>query len=292
MTALSELFTPTFLMFLGILLLVIALVVVYFESKMRDQNHKIASMLSLVSTLAEDMNGVKMGLNQVAMHQMGGQQMGGQQMGQMGQVGQMGQMSGSVLQSQPLENSNKSLYLQEADNLIAVSDDDSEEDDESVIDDSDSDIEAASLSDEDQDSHDESSDESSDDAEPVVKVLRLNIPTPGKNEDIGLNELGDLDDLMDEALSLSSEDSSEYQLDIQSSDFIAAEEIKDETHLNISASDFKTINISLEEEIGAESVDYKKLPLPKLRNIVTERGLAADAAKMKKNELLKLLEAE
>lgn len=214
---------------------------------------------------------------------MGGQQMGGQQ---------MGQMSGSVLQSQPLENSNKSLYLQEADNLIAVSDDDSEEDDESVIDDSDSDIEAASLSDEDQDSHDESSDESSDDDEPVVKVLRLNIPAPGKNEDIGLNELGDLDDLMDEELSVSSEDSSEYQLDIQSSDFIAAEEIKDETHLNISAADFKTINVSLEEENGAESVDYKKLPLPKLRNIVTERGLAADAAKMKKNELLKLLEAE
>ena len=288
MTALSELFTPTFLMFLGILLLVVALVVVYFESKMRDQNHKIASMLSLVSTLAEDMNGVKMGLNQVAMHQMGGQQMGGQQMGQMGQVGQMGQMSGSVLQSQPLENSNKSLYLQEADNLIAVSDDDSEEDDESVIDDSDSDIEAASLSDEDQDSHDESS----DDAEPVVKVLRLNIPAPGNNEDMGFNGLGDLDDLMDEALSVSSDDSSEYQLDIQASDFISAEEIKDETHLNISASDFKTINISLEEEIGAESVDYKKLPLPKLRNIVTERGLAADAAKMKKNELLKLLEAE
>ena len=118
MTALSELFTPTFLMFLGILLLVVALVVVYFESKMRDQNHKIASMLSLVSTLAEDMNGVKMGLNQVAMHQMGGQQMGGQQMGQMNQMGQMG------IQSQPLENSNKSLYLQEANNLIAVSDDD------------------------------------------------------------------------------------------------------------------------------------------------------------------------
>ena len=285
MTALSELFTPTFLMFLGILLLVVALVVVYFESKMRDQNHKIASMLSLVSTLAEDMNGVKMGLNQVAMHQMSGHQMGGQ-MGQMNQMGQMG------IQSQPLENSNKSLYLQEANNLIAVSDDDdSEEDDESAIDDSGSDIDAASLSDDDQDSDDESSDED----EQLVKVLRLNIPAPGNNEDMGFNgaeELGDLDDLMDEALSVSSDDSSEYQLDIQASDFISAEEIKDETHLNISASDLKTINISLEEENGAESVDYKKLPLPKLRNIVAERGLAADAAKMKKNELLKLLEAE
>jgi hypothetical protein len=272
-------------MFLGILLLVVALVVVYFESKMRDQNHKIASMLSLVSTLAEDMNSVKMGLNQVAM-----QQMGGRQMGQMG--GQMAQMG---IQSQPLENSNKSLYLQEANNLIAVSDDDDSDedtnDDESVIDDSGSDIDAASLSDEDQDSDDESCDED----EQLVKVLRLNIPAPGNNEDMGFNGLNDLDDLMDEALSVSSDDSSEYQLDIQASDFISAEEIKDETHLNISASDLKTINISLEEggeEPGVESVDYKKLPLPKLRNIVTEKGLAADAAKMKKNELLKLLEAE
>ena len=284
MTALSELFTPTFLMFLGILLLVVALVVVYFESKMRDQNHKIASMLSLVSTLAEDMNGVKMGLNQVAMHQMGGQQMN-----QMNQMNQMG------TQSPPLENSNKSLYLQETNNLIAVSDDDDSDeetnDDESVIDDSGSDIDAASLSDEDRDSDDESSDED----EHLVKVLRLNIPAPGNNEDMGFNGLGDLDDLMDEALSVSSDDSSEYQLDIQASDFISAEEIKDETHLNISASDLKTINISLEEggeEHGVESVDYKKLPLPKLRNIVTEKGLAADAAKMKKNELLKLLESE
>jgi hypothetical protein len=284
MTALSELFTPTFLMFLGILLLVVALVVVYFESKMRDQNHKIASMLSLVSTLAEDMNGVKMGLNQVAMGQMGGQmgQMGGQQMG--GQQMDRQQMG---IQSPPLENSNKSLYLQEVDNLIPVSDDDSEEDDESVMDDSDSDIDADSLSHDDRDSDDESSDEE----EEVVKVLRLNIPAPGNNEDVGLNELEDLDDLTDEALSVSSDESSEYKLDIQSSDIIAAEEIKAETRLNISASDFKTINISL-EETGAESVDYKKLPLPKLRNIVTERGLATDAAKMKKNELLKLLEAE
>jgi hypothetical protein len=209
---------------------------------------------------------------------MGGQQMGGQQMG--------GQQMG--IQSPPLENSNKSLYLQEVDNLIPVSDDDSDEDDESVMDDSDSDIDADSLSHDDRDSDDESSDEE----EEVVKVLRLNIPAPGNNEDVGLNELEDLDDLTDEALSVSSSESSEYQLDIQSSDIIAAEEIKAETHLNISASDFKTINISLEEETGAESVDYKKLPLPKLRNIVTERGLAADAAKMKKNELLKLLEAE
>ena len=63
MASLADLFNPTFLMFLGILVLVVALLVVYFESKMREQNHKIFSMLSLVSTLAEDINSMKMGLN-------------------------------------------------------------------------------------------------------------------------------------------------------------------------------------------------------------------------------------
>ena len=65
MASLADLFNPTFLIILGILLLVAALLVIYVESKMRDQNHKIASMLSLVSTLAEDMNGIKMGFNQI-----------------------------------------------------------------------------------------------------------------------------------------------------------------------------------------------------------------------------------
>ena len=61
-----DLFNPSFLMFLGVLVLVSALIVVYFESKMREQNHKITSMLSLVSTLAEDMTGMKIGLNHLA----------------------------------------------------------------------------------------------------------------------------------------------------------------------------------------------------------------------------------
>ena len=66
MASLADLFNPTFLMFLGILVLVVALLVVYFESKMREQNHKITSMLSLVSTLAEDMTGMKIGLHHLA----------------------------------------------------------------------------------------------------------------------------------------------------------------------------------------------------------------------------------
>lgn len=292
MPFLSELFTPTFLLFLGILLLVVSLAVVYFESKLRDQNHKIASMLSLVSTLAEDMNGVKMGLNQVAMYQMGG----------------------SVTQpkTQPLENSNRSMFLRENDNLIPVSDDDSDENTEGAIDDetsiNDSDIDADSLSD---DSDDES-DDSDDESERDVKVLRLNIQEVSDNsvdevdevdevEEVEefdeLEEVDDVDDFeevdeleeaIDEDLSVSSKSSSIYQLDISSSEQAPVEK---SNSLNLSVSDLKTINISLEETVP-EPVDYKKLALPKLRTIVAEKGLAADAAKLKKGELLKLLEAE
>jgi hypothetical protein len=277
-------------MFLGILLLVVAIVVVYFESKMRDQNHKIASMLSLVSTLAEDMSGVKMGLNQVARYQMSGQQMGGQQMGGPAPQSQPQQSQ------QPLENQSKSLFLQESENLIAVSDDDSEDDTEGAIDD-DSDMDDSDMDDSDSDS-DSCADSHSDyleSGERAVKVLRLNIQELGdsnmnlNNAFTGAEELENLDDLLDDELSVSSGESSEYRLELTSADIISADEIKADTPVNISASDLKTINISLEEPALLEPVDYKKLPLPKLRTIVAERGLADDAAKMKKNELLKLL---
>ena len=56
MASLTDLFNPQFLMFLGILVLCLALLVVYFESKLRDQNHKISSMLSVVSSLADEVN--------------------------------------------------------------------------------------------------------------------------------------------------------------------------------------------------------------------------------------------
>jgi hypothetical protein len=59
----------------------------------------------------------------------------------------------------------------------------------------------------------------------------------------------------------------------------------------IKSSDFKSINVNLEEP-SKESIDYKKLPLPKLRSIVSEKGLATDTSKMKKQELFKLLESE
>ena len=260
MASLADLFSPTFLMFLGILVLVVALLVVYFESKMRDQNHKIASMLSLVSTLAEDMNGVKMGLNQLAVTRMGG----------------------SFPQNfeQPLENS-RIPYKQES-NLIEVSDDEDDDEDDDDDEDEDDDI------DEDDIDEDDDDDESDNESTHEVKVLKIDMNSQNQYEDsLSENnlELDDLDDELSEVQSLSSKSS---KLSDKLEETVYEKTIQEP--LSISA-DLKTISINLEEP-HQDSLDYKKLSLPKLRSIVSDKGLASDASKLKKNELLKLIGAE
>ena len=275
----TDLFNPTFFMFLGILILVVALVVVYFESKSREQNHKIASMLSLVSTLAEDMNGVKMGLHHLSVNRVGGNN-----------------LPRFPQQAQPsLEESNMQLFQNKDDNLIPVSDDESMSD--SIGDDSDEDSD-------DEESEDDSDEEESDDDNnhTNIKILTLNMPTPSVEGD-DFEEIDDMEDLggIDEDITETNSQSSMgsraspknvlEMLSTRAAENSTSVEELDASHINISATDLKTININL-DEIHTDSVDYKKLPLPKLRSIVTDKGLVDDASKLKKQELLKLLEDE
>ncbi len=273
---LTDLFNPTFFMFLGILLLVVALLVVYYESKMRDQNHKIASMLSLVSTLAEDMNGVKMGMNHLAR---------------------------TTFQA-PLDPLNTAFISSDDNKLITVSDDengsDSDDDDASLESDEDANSVAESVStfeinDNDEGETSDEGDSSEDDdlsSHNEVKVLKLNI-SKGDDQDEDYEENENLDDLeeLDDPEDL--DDSLSETSNLETSEYVEEqpelmENLEDLNEGPISASDLKTININLEEP----PLDYKKLPLTKLRSIVAEKGLSSDASKLKKNELLKLLGAE
>jgi hypothetical protein len=106
------------------------------------------------------------------------------------------------------------------------------------------------------------------------------------NEDDNL-ELDDLDEELDE---LDDELSEVQSLSSKSSKLSNKLEETIQEPLNISA-DLKTISINL-EDTHSDSLDYKKLSLPKLRSIVSEKGLASDTSKLKKNELLKMLGAE
>jgi hypothetical protein len=288
MASLADLFNPSFLMFLGILVLVVALLVVYFESKMREQNHKIASMLSLVSTLAEDMNGVKMGLNHLAIR------------------------GGNSFQQEPInfeENlGNKSIKK----DLIEVSDDE-----ESNNEDSDNESQESDKNDENsesvvvEDDIDISDDESENnennsniDKKDNIKILKLNISNEeqeNENTNFDLEDANDLDcdfETGDELPEITGDYVNEV-LDLNYTTEYIKEELTLEEHKEdntLTSSDLKTISINLGEEnhTSEENIDYKKLQLQKLRSIVVEKGLVSnsEASKLKKPELLKLLGVE
>jgi len=52
----------------------------------------------------------------------------------------------------------------------------------------------------------------------------------------------------------------------------------------------KSIHILSTEEEESGKIDYKKMSLGKLKELVLEKSLAKDSSRMKKPELLKLLE--
>jgi hypothetical protein len=260
MASLADLFNPTFLMFLGILVLVVALLVVYFESKMREQNHKIASMLSLVSTLAEDMNGVKIGLNHLALR------------------------GGSNLNVPLRENLGNSELVLSANNLIEVSDGEDEDEEEEEND----------LENSDTDSEDEDEDEDEDD----IKIVKLQVSNEDLEDNDSYEEANNLEFDIDEELDadLEPEITNDYVEEVLELKYdIEPEQILEESVIP-SSSDLKTISVNLGEENTQpeDNIDYKKLQLAKLRSIVVEKGLTnnSDASKLKKPELLKLLCAE
>lgn len=268
MASLADLFNPTFLMFLGILVLVVAMVVVYFESKMREQNHKINSMLSLVSTLAEDICLLKMGFHQIATN-----------------------VTTSQYGGEPVYETKRPNYLEEKRDtkLIEVSDDESESDDES---DNDSvNINANNIEDnnesvnsinDDFDEDDLSMDDLSDDTNEEknleqIKVFKINV------------DVENVEDVDDDVENVEDVEDIENVGDLSDLEDLEEKPVEQQV---ISASELKTININLEEPV--EKIDYKKLQLPKLKSVVVEKGLATstEASKLKKGELLKLLGIE
>jgi hypothetical protein len=240
--------------------LVVALLVVYFETKFREQNHKISSMLSLVSSLAEEVNGSKMFIHQLTMNRQ--------------------PPNPQFFQQQQQPDLEKRIV--QNDNLILVSDDEEDSD----ADDSDSDAASEvsideSVDDDDDDDSDNSVIELGEHSNDV-KVLKLNI-SDNNESDVDEASLDEMDDLS--VASLEEMD----DLDDSSTSSVS---IKEEKNDNIKSMDLKSINITLEETKPEQPLDYRKMALPKLRSVVAEKGLSSDSSKLKKNELLKLLGVE
>ena len=259
MPSLVDIFNPSFFIFLGILVLVAALLVVYFESKMREQNHKMTSMLALITCVTDEMNVIKIHLNNQS------------------------NIGGAPINPASLETNDVHIVKT---NLIHVSDDSDSESDNN-------DSETSSEGDSESNSEDIENVEDIEDIREIIeiggehndiKVLKLNISNINNIDENNLDE--NIDDLCAD-----DHDVSDDAISISSSDDEVEEKINDE--IDISNLNLKSINISnLEEVKNFGTIDYKKFTLSKLRSIVVEKELVADSSKLKKNELLKLLGAE
>ena len=232
---------PTFLVTIGIIFLCLALLVVYFESKHREQNHKINSMLSLVSTLADELNNYKIGLNNLTMMVGGGRSI----------------------------HANKDYNGKDSGKLIHVSDDEEPlENDDDDDDDNDDDD-----NDDDNEDDDDDDDEDSDDDEADSEEDSDDDDKDNKNNDIDEIEIIDL----------------ENDQELQVKDEIKTVDLECLPSIEIMGVS-KKIHISLEGPPMVETIDFKKLSVAKLRELASAKNVSSEINKLKKGELIELLE--
>ena len=276
MSTLTPIFSIPFLLCLGISLILIGFIGVFFYQKITEQNHKISSMVDLISTMAEELNYIRsrvqsggavntIPVNAVAMQQI------------------------PLFNSQPVKSHD----------LINVSDDDSDNDSDS---DEESDEESGEDTDEDDESDDSSCESDEEEDEPEnVRVINISdsllhsIEESGEIEEIPGEENDDMNELSEDEDNLDDDDKSsvsspeEAKVDVVKLDEIMEEPQEFEPVLDIDATLLKSIHMTFPT---SENIDYKKLSLNKLRQIVSEKNLSSDSSKLKKPELLKLLGVE
>lgn len=254
--SLSDIFTPSVVISLAISLLLIGLLGLYVSNKMNEQNHKLNTMFDLVSTLANELQMVR---SQQPIGSVGAPSIGGG--------------GGRMYEKPEVANTNHLV------NMIDVSDDSDSSGDES---DGDTDEGAESGDDSDNDGSDgdgdgeegsgsdgddeEESDGDSDDGEHDARSDKAIVVSESLDDTL-FEELANLDDIVLEETNVERVKTPETTT----------------TPTNANTSSVKNLNVVF---------DYKKASLTKLREIVEQKGLSSDTSKLKKQELLKMLEID
>ncbi len=264
----SEIFSTSFLFSIAICIILVGGLFAYFNYRFSEQNHKIQSMLGLVSTMAEEMQYFRSKINSKP-------------------VASENNINDTGIQIVPnFLGGNPFLKVDGDNELIEVSD--AEDDD---------DLEDDNLEDDVEDLDEEDLDDVEDDDIEDDDVEDLD------NDVEDLDEIEDLEDLKDnnadkKIITIDLGDKNDNFV-IESEDIhLANEIIKDNTdrngdeELNLENIEMslKTISIDDNDIVSSKGKeDYKKMSLNKLRDIAFNKGLVVDASKLKKNELLKLL---
>ena len=294
--ALSDFMSVPFLICLGITLILVGVVGIYFTQKMQEQNHKISSMMGLVSTMAEEMNYMRSRLIMASQNNL--------------------QQNPSTDINNIMPNMTGGKNTDTNDKLIDVSDGEDESDEESDCgdsgEDSDSDEESDCDSDEDSDcdSHKSKTNinildnvvaniniEDLLDVNNTIKIINfdeaLNATT---GEDINIeNDSESIDDSLGDSDS-DSESDDDSDDDGEKTNNINLTQISNDSQLFnpelLKVIDISTISDESIKEKNDSNIDYKKMSLNKLRDIIVSKKLVTDPSKLKKNEMLKLLGSE
>ena len=242
--SLGEYLSIPFFITLGITLLLVGIVGLFFTQRLQEQNHKINSMVGLVSTMAEEVNYLRSRLVQV------------------------GGMPANPNATCDANVYNYSLFETDTNKLIQVSD--GEEDDEDSDSDSDSDSESGS---EDED-EDEASEEGNSANIKVINIHDTTIVPETSIEEIDESD-SESDNESDDSKSESSESINLVEMD--SSNDLKSLNISlgdyDDKHINVdlSITDYKKLSLnklrSLVQEKGL-SEDANKLKKPELLKLL------------------------
>ena len=281
-----SIFSPSFLIILAIIIILIGGIFMYLNQKISQQNHKINGMFDLVNTMAQELNYIR-------------------------------SSESSGISLQPFADQRQQVlanlsggFRQSDSELIQVSDeeddeDDDEEDDEDDEDDDEDDEDEDDDGEDDEDHDNDDYEEKNTKNIKIINILSDSIYGSEKN-DVEIIDDNDDDDNHDDDNDDDNDLSNDDDEPVELIDLINHDVLEDQTNYNtftkndkieiinnddisnIDLSILKTINIS--NSSSNENIDYKKMSLTKLREIVVERNLATDSSKMKKNELLKLLE--
>lgn len=258
----SDLFSTSFLFSIAIIIILIGGIFAYVSYRMSEQDHKLTSMVNLVSILAQDLQFVKSKL--------------------------ASSLEKNSTNTNNVQYSSDMMGGQSTTDLISVSDggDEDEYDEEVDEDDDNTTVDDSSCASDDEE-------DEIDDSQEQIKLLNLTLANEDIDNDSPIEDLvGDFEELDTPHKEDIKTIHLETPINFEETEIPMPLE-SEQTDLHISGDDLlnlKSVTITdLGETEDVPKSEYKKMSLNKLREVVVSKGLVADASKLKKNDILKLL---
>jgi hypothetical protein len=242
---------------------------------MSEQDHKLSSMVNLVSILAQDLHFVKNKIN-----------------------------NSQNDEPNVLQYSSQLVGGENISSLIDVSDNEDENENEDEDEDEDEDEEDDNEDEYDNEDEDENEDQDENDnldftcenTEEHIKLLNLSLANDNIDNNFQFEELNNYSDSADvKKIYFINDEENENENDNEigkEENIVEEEGVTSETNnINDDLQFLKNVSISDLGDIQdlTAKTEYKKMSTNKLREVVVSKGIITDASKLKKNEILKLL---